>query len=715
MARRGPKFTIPLPVNGVHKELNPLTAGLSTLVDGENFVFRNGKFHTRDGLTQLGFTGTIVNMLTVEGADFSNKLGYTTSVADADIVPASEYISPVVGSFYLKSSFGSSDIMTWDAVSCSSGVDYTGSVWVNLNAPESSANVFSLTLRFYDSGGSLLSDVAGGACCQLINDAAVLYYVGEGPGYAHLWVRFDITKEAPTSSVTVKMELKTDSFPSADGIRIRAVDAAQLEQASDSSAWVPGGNVPMVGTLANRPMGFYQYDKVDSSGSDKDKIVAATTAGMYLYDQTGSNTWQPLTGPALNGSMDNPVSMRAYDAGGNTYVMMVNGGGPLISWDGDPSNPYVQETAAPALPKCVAVSGARVLIGNVTYGGTQEPDMVAYSNVLNKGAWGSLDFIRLADTSGEIVAMLEMGSLMTVVYKTDSIYSLVVQGGLYPFRPQLVATSVPGPASVNSVAAVNRGLHVFLGRNGGVYMFDGSAVRSLGDHIRTYISSTVDFDLIGRSWVEYDSHRDEIFVFYPTKSTGLMNRGVMISMSAGYPVWPLRWDTNDGVNREFSAGIQAYVPLAMTFSQMTEPWSAYNKTFQQFKHATRKFILGRTDGAVYIMEGDLDVDVSIPAFFQTGVDTIGGDITKGKIIKEVDVFIDQTYGPQLAQLDLLESERGEAPVVPNSKVLDLHANGRKIAQFRRTVNTMGLRFIVTADEKIYWNGASVAIRERGFR
>jgi len=408
------------------------------------------------------------------------------------------------------------------------------------------------------------------------------------------------------------------------------------------------------------------------------------------------------------------VGLRAYDKAGVTYVLAVNGTGHMRAWNGVLGDGYTDIDGSPSLPKSIAISSNRVLLGNVTVS-DPEPDMVVYSDVLDHKTFGGTSYIRLAETGGEIKAMMEMGSLMTVVYKTDSIYVLAAQGGLAPFRPHLVSTGTPGPVSALAVAAIDKSVHVYLGRNGGVYLFDGSSPRSLGDHIRTYISQNIDFDIAQRSWISYNSHKNEVWVFYPAKSSSVVNRAVVISLSSGYPMWPMRWDTSDGISREFSAGIHAYVPNETTFDQMTEPWSAYSKTFDQFRNTDSKFLLGRADGVVYEMTGGTDDGYPISAYFETGVDTIGGDITRGKIIKEVDLMIDPTLSSQEIEIHLLESERGEQRKVANSKTIDLMDTGRKIAQFRRTVQTMGLKLTVNAYEKVRYSGASVSYRERGLR
>lgn len=49
-----PKVEIPLPVNGVLKGINPRLIGPTGLTDSRNWIFRDGSFHTRDGLRPLG-------------------------------------------------------------------------------------------------------------------------------------------------------------------------------------------------------------------------------------------------------------------------------------------------------------------------------------------------------------------------------------------------------------------------------------------------------------------------------------------------------------------------------------------------------------------------------------------------------------------------------------------------------------------------------------
>jgi hypothetical protein len=174
------------------------------------------------------------------------------------------------------------------------------------------------------------------------------------------------------------------------------------------------------------------------------------------------------------------------------------------------------------------------------------PDAVVYSGtVLTDGhkSWFPADILRLADTPGEVVGMQEMGTQMIAVYKTDAIYTLSASTGPSPFAPSLRASGIQGPMSARSIVAISDNTHIYLARDGGVYMFSGQTPTSLGDQFRTWISREIDPDYSDSAFMIFDPERNEIHAYYAVKgSGGVVRKGIVIDVSTQpFTAWPVLW------------------------------------------------------------------------------------------------------------------------------------------------------------------------------
>jgi len=219
--------------------------------------------------------------------------------------------------------------------------------------------------------------------------------------------------------------------------------------------------------------------------------------------------------------------------------------------------------------KAIGIAGQRVVAGNVAfmdqvafledngYTGNADrfayyPDGIVYSGtVLDDGhnRWYQEYLIRLADTPGAITAHLEMGTMMLAVYKTDAIYVLAVQTGTEPFRPDLRASGIQGPVGPMAVTALSDNLHVYLGRDGALYFFDGSPPRSLGPHVQEWLAKDLDVDYAHRSFLVWNSEKRELRVWYPAKGhAGRVRCGLVIGFDdEAQPAWPIEYDTHTAV------------------------------------------------------------------------------------------------------------------------------------------------------------------------
>jgi hypothetical protein len=228
--------------------------------------------------------------------------------------------------------------------------------------------------------------------------------------------------------------------------------------------------------------------------------------------------------------------------------------------------------------RCIGIASQRVVAGNVSYfdaslttenavgsgyitsgvPGTYAwhsivdafatfPDAVVYSGTVLTGGhkyWYPGDILRLADTSGEIVAIQEMGTQQIAVYKTDAIYTLTAQSGISPFAPSLRASGIQGPVGPRAIVALNDQTHLYLGRDGGIYLFSGGTPQSIGEQFRSWIAREMDPEYYADdSFMQFDPERNEVHVYYPVKgSAGVVRKGMIIDVSKQpFTGWPVLW------------------------------------------------------------------------------------------------------------------------------------------------------------------------------
>jgi hypothetical protein len=310
----------------------------------------------------------------------------------------------------------------------------------------------------------------------------------------------------------------------------------------------------------------------------------ATYQALIVRSGTG---WPDGASPFNALGRDNIAEMTAWDYNEITHVIMATGndGAPLLAFsDSDGEGEQLTSCGNPGIcPKAetVAVAGQRLVAGNIamidsiathaamgldnwqTLTGNVAynyfPDSIVYSGTVLTGGhttWFPSDIIRLADTPGRVICVKAMGTMMVAVYKSDAVYVLAVQSGLSAFQPNLRAAGISGAVGRKAVETIADNLHIFLARDGGLYLFDGGPPRSLGEQFRRWINREMDLDYAARSYLKFDPVHNELHVYYPHKgSNGRVRRGMIVAMSTTpYVAYPIE-------NPTFSSPPSPYTDL----------------------------------------------------------------------------------------------------------------------------------------------------------
>jgi hypothetical protein len=307
-----------------------------------------------------------------------------------------------------------------------------------------------------------------------------------------------------------------------------------------------------------------------------------------IPDPDKPNGRGPTSGVVSFDEDDRPV-VRTWDWGGQTHALIAADGEWLLDVYELDTSTLLKVNTCGAVGDCpkaktIAIAGERVVAGNITYFNSSDvvtdptnqeyilkigpggypvpefhrlnyipgfayvPDAVIFSQtVLQNGhrGWYPGDVLRLADTPGEIVAMNEIGTMQCAVYKSDAIYVLTVQAGLAPFAPSLRASGIQGPVGPRAVTSITDTTHVYLGRDGGVYIFDGGPPKSMGDHIKTWVGREIDPEHVHKAFILFNKYENEVILIYPVHGSGGRGfKGAVIDIAGGeqgYTLHPIEF------------------------------------------------------------------------------------------------------------------------------------------------------------------------------
>lgn len=417
---------------------------------------------------------------------------------------------------------------------------------------------------------------------------------------------------------------------------------------------------------------------------------------------------------------DHPVDLRGYDYAQKTWIVAANENDRVCAWDGqDDSKAQVCGQNAP-YAKTICVSGGRILAGNIRFPDPGK-DLVAPLAVVFSDTFLSQGFnnwhpelaIRLADTPGEVVKLLELGNLAVACYKTDAVYMLVFQTGNNPFRTQLMASNVPGPIGVRAVVSLTENSHFYLGEDGGVYVFDGSYPRNFNPNIGNAIQAELDLNFKERAFLSYTPRLNVVLAMYPTKgSDGRVNRGMWIDVAKGAG-WPFEWD---GKWFDFTAGSPVKTISTYAMAGVTMRLGNVLSSLAEGQSLQPDFFLGAEDGTTFVMDEDAPDDWGEPvrAMLRSGLTEFGLK-DKYSVLKEMEFIINRTNKPHSMDVEVWAADHGIDTRPVSHAVLDLFQDGPYFAEIREKARYWGYGLEVYAMEQIILNGAFAAIRGLGYR
>jgi hypothetical protein len=455
--------------------------------------------------------------------------------------------------------------------------------------------------------------------------------------------------------------------------------------------------------IGERPMGYVQYDLNDANQTVK--VVQGTDQGWHAL---AGSTWNNITGTPLTGGITDQVVFRTFSKSGFTYLLGTNGTDDLKVWDGV-SLTYRSASGNPPRARCMCVIFDRIVLGNLLSGGTPSPLAIDVSaNKDFDAGWGSVLVALLADTEGEIVSMLEMGTQIAAILKTDAIVKLIAQESAQsPFRLEWVKVrTFSGPGSTLLSFKLTNGSIGCLGRDGIVSIFDGAAVSLLPYAVQKQIVSTANLARINRGWSVYDSDRRELWLVYPLIGSTEPNGGVMVNMTT-YGVYPFRFP-----NLYVTAGAKIRTTSGLTIGDLTSSIGSLNMTIGEFASASavRRFVIGESNGQSFEDSAYTDNGDPIPFFWESGVQ---GEAEKYRTITKIRHRFSPPPESQQISVELGTRNEGGNINYQVAQSIDVQANGKKITGHRTTAEYMGLRYSGQATQPIVYQGAAAYVAPRG--
>ena len=456
--------------------------------------------------------------------------------------------------------------------------------------------------------------------------------------------------------------------------------------------------------LNERPLGYVQYEHNDGTI----RTVQGTDKGWHKYN-VGTGNWDDISGTALTGGDVNQVVFRVFQKAGATFLLSVNAKDSPKKWDGDAAT-YSAMGGSPPTAKCMAINSDRILLANLTSGGTQSGSAIDVSaNKDFDSGWGSVLVLILADTPGDIVSMMEMGNLVTAILKSDAIYLASAQGGAVPFRFDLKeASNDMGPVSPLAVIPGPGGTVIYLARDLTVKIFDGVRARSISKHIDDHLKKTVDRNRFNRAFLIWDSERQEIWVIYPQTGSNDPNVGVIINIKT-FAMWPISW-----TSLLPSAGISMFIETGTTIGDLQGTIGQQTGTIGDYASQVRRTVLGDKGGISHEDIGSDDAGTAIPIHAETGLDNLG-DARRFKTLKDVFHLLSQTPSTQNITVKIGTSSNGQGRTLSAGKTVDLSDTPPFVTEHRITAQEFSVRYEGSATQPITGDGMSISGQMRGVR
>ncbi len=447
------------------------------------------------------------------------------------------------------------------------------------------------------------------------------------------------------------------------------------------------------------PLSMFQFN----ASVENDIIVIATENDLIRVD-TGNETTEPIGSVGGAPTVTARPVFRTFDMNGIKHLVWTSLPGKLMYWDGAAYDSGTVE-ALDAGALCISILSDRMMRCNLGNGKEIRVDISAMNDFTS--GWGEIQIDMLDDTPGVITAAKEISPLQTAIYKTDSVIHAVAQiefGGVSaPVRYETTVSEINGPPCPHAVIGTGDGYHIFMGIDGGIYVYDGARVQPIAKHARFITEKSMDFARKKEVFAVLDRTRQLVTFYYPSRGGGF-HSALVVDPSSG-SCWPMHFPANSP-----SCGLDVDYVTDTKIGTVNTPFGQMGKdTIGGMKGLDRKIIIGFLEGVFGIADWDEATDFGSPidVSWSTGFTNFGIPNVYFKTLQEMfHSFI------ELSQLSV-------QPVWLNKHLNRIIGPSRTITKdtlktsHRHTGRMFAFDFSGKITDKMKYAGSVLSFRKRG--
>lgn len=434
------------------------------------------------------------------------------------------------------------------------------------------------------------------------------------------------------------------------------------------------GFAPLTGTApsGNRVMGGVYY----KDHAQTERVFVGTLVGFHLFNGTG---WTD-PGGTLTGTANDQVRFAVYPLSNTTRVIAVNDVDAPLVFSGSAN--FDTLGGSPPIAKCVTVAFQRVILGNVTVGGTRRGSSLWVSGFQDPTSWPPVNQADLPDTGDVIVELRALNTQSFAIYKEFSQWIGIGAGGIYPFVYELRGTQ-PGPISPGCVVAAED-VHYYVGNDGNIYRFDGQRVLPLGSHVKNMIRADINWANKGQAHGAYDPNNREICWFWPSVRTpdgfgGIIYRLPYENIPEAFSplmqysgLLTASWNWSDTATVAWSA-LSAYRWGSTAFLRLYPSWDSFPIKGQL------GILTGDSTGQVHrFNRPGGDNGYPVDAYWEFPMRPIAGEGARAQI-DVIDAYFKNPVLPANVEISLVTSDfLGDAGTYVTPQTVDISASGTRL-------------------------------------
>ena len=417
--------------------------------------------------------------------------------------------------------------------------------------------------------------------------------------------------------------------------------------------------------------------------------IVQTTRKIYRYDYN-TNQFIDISGTVtLGGSSQFLSQMRVFFRNDASAVISVNGVDTPKVWQPSVGGAIRDVAGNPPVAHAVAVLANRVIMAH-------DGKLISVSafNDFDAG-WPSTQIVNLADTPGAIVSIVERSSLMAYIFKEDAMYEMQATGGKYPFRFEMRAAGIVGPASSQAIVTLPSGQFLYLGWDGNVYSFDGVNVQLASTAAQAVLARTADVKHIYTSFGYFDNKLQAAVFFFPDMRWEWPSMAIALT----YPdmaVFPFRFN--------FPITAAAIVPLItpLTWEQIVAIWGP-DRTWEAMVDEDEVPVFG-SDGKLYSFNGLNDDGTPIDMRIESKA--VPNDGSWHTLHTTEHMFSGTLINPQV---EIVGSEIGEDESLLDASQLFNAQLWRYESQHRVTARTFAFNLTAQLNSQIEYKGSMLSL------